>query len=233
MTLTIGKKVGKGGANVANDVGLVQLLLNANKSRVPKAVALKVDGKVGTNTYNAIAAFQNHVVKLRNPDSRVDPGGKTMKALLAGLPKQSPKNLTAKFDAVRLENKDNQMMLGRITVKSNTYYFTSGGFGRGNLPRGTYTITKHRNTRSGESYSTDGVGYSFAVSDIEDDRFKGRKGKMGEKRTLLRIHPDGGKLGTNGCIGILGGASTQKSFRNDMNAEIDGVTDKEVSLTVY
>jgi len=59
----------------------------------------------------------------------------------------------------------------------------------------------------------DGVGYSFAMSDKYDSR-------VGGTRKLLRIHPDGGGAGTIGCIGIVGNGNVQRSFREDMRAEL-------------
>jgi hypothetical protein len=57
------------------------------------------------------------------------------------------------------------------------------------------------------------VGFSFALSDKYDRR-------IGDTRTLLRIHPDGGTAGTAGCIGIVGGKEVQAQFRDDLTAEI-------------
>jgi hypothetical protein len=58
-----------------------------------------------------------------------------------------------------------------------------------------------------------GVGYSFALNDAYDPRVRAR-------RTLLRIHPDGGVEGTEGCIGIVGGAAVQRQFVADMRAQL-------------
>lgn len=132
----------------------------------------------------------------------------------ASTPGTAGTNGTATFDSTRNRGARNQMKIGRITVNGNTYTYRSGGFGRGNLPAGTYTVTKHLQNRSDRSMSVGGVGYSFAVSDKYDPRVRGT-------RTLLRIHPDGGSAGTEGCIGIVGNAATQRAFRRDMNAEID------------
>ena len=57
------------------------------------------------------------------------------------------------------------------------------------------------------------INYSFAVSDKYDSR-------VGGTRRLLRIHPDGGSAGTEGCIGIVGNAAVQRQFREDMRAEL-------------
>ena len=184
-----------------------------------------MDGDAGSHTQAAITEFQQRVLGLVNPDGRVDPNGRTLRALTDAVSMSPPANLTARFEEVRFQGKRRQMMLGRITVNNTTYFFTSGGHGRGNLPRGQYTVTEHLRTRGGASYSVDGVGYSFAVSDVADPRVGG------PPRTLLRIHPDGGSLGTNGCIGILGRADTQNSFRDNMYTEL-GRSGGSVTLTV-
>lgn len=122
-------------------------------------------------------------------------------------------NRTATFDRVSKAGRRNQMVTGRITVNGRTYQFRSGGFRRGNLPKGNYTIRPHLQHRTNRSMNVGGVGYSFAMSDKYDPRVKGT-------RRLLRIHPDGGTPGTEGCIGIVGNAATQRRFRADMNAEL-------------
>lgn len=122
-------------------------------------------------------------------------------------------NRTATFDRVTKAGQRNQMVTGRVTVNGRTYQFRSGGFGRGNLPKGDYVIRPHLQNRSNRSMNVGGVGYSFAMSDKYDSRVKGT-------RRLLRVHPDGGSPGTEGCMGIIGNAATQRRFRADMNAEL-------------
>lgn len=107
----------------------------------------------------------------------------------------------------------NQMVEGQVTVNGHTYNFRSGGHGRGSLPKGDYTVTRHMDSRNTAGMVVGGVGYSFAMSDKYDAR-------VGGTRSLLRIHPDGGSAGTNGCLGIVGDAATQRRFREDMLAEI-------------
>jgi hypothetical protein len=120
---------------------------------------------------------------------------------------------TARISRTTNAGARNQMISGQITVNGRSYDFRSGGFGRGSLPKGTYTVTRHMDSRRDRSMSVGGVGYSFAVSDKYDSR-------VGANRSLLRIHPDGGSAGTEGCIGIVGNAATQRQFRADMLAEI-------------
>lgn len=103
-----------------------------------------------------------------------------------------------------------QRVHGTITVNGNSYTFNSGGSGRGSLPPGAYNVTRHRDRRSDNPGMMVGrEGYSFALSDKYDPR-------VGAKRGLLRIHPDGRGPGTEGCIGIEGDAATQRAFRRDM-----------------
>jgi peptidoglycan hydrolase-like protein with peptidoglycan-binding domain len=127
--------------------------------------------------------------------------------------KGGPANKTATFDKITKAGQRNQMATGRITVNGNTYDFRSGGFGRGNLPKGDYKVTAHRWSRGDRSMNVGGVGYSFAMSNKYDAR-------VGGTRSLLRIHPDGGSKGTMGCVGIVGNASVQRQFREDMRAEL-------------
>lgn len=122
-------------------------------------------------------------------------------------------NRTAVITETARAGQRNQMATGQITVNGRSYDFRSGGFGKGNLPRGEYTVTPHMWSRNDRSMSVGGVGYSFALTDKYDAR-------VGATRTLLRIHPDGGAAGTLGCIGIVGGADVQRRFRDDMRAEL-------------
>jgi peptidoglycan hydrolase-like protein with peptidoglycan-binding domain len=123
-----------------------------------------------------------------------------------------PPNRTATFDRVSRAGQRNQMVTGRITVNGNTYTFNSGGFGRGNLPRGEYTVSNLRGTNQ-RGMVRDGVGFKADVSDKYDPR-------VGATRSLLRIHPDGGSAGTQGCIGIVGDRATLERFRRDLAAEL-------------
>jgi peptidoglycan hydrolase-like protein with peptidoglycan-binding domain len=128
-----------------------------------------------------------------------------------------PANKTATFDKVSKVGQRNQMVTGRITVNGNTYDFRSGGYGRGNLPKGEYKVSPHMYSRNDASMSVRDkhgkVGYSYAVSNKYDPR-------VGGTRSLLRIHPDGRGPGTMGCIGIVGDSRVQAQFRRDMQAEL-------------
>ena len=71
----------------------------------------------------------------------------------------------------------------------------SGSSGLFSLPEGRYVANNFRE-RSEAVMTRDGVGFSVDLSDKYDPAAK-------KVRSLLRIHPDGGQPGTEGCIGIL------------------------------
>ncbi|MFC4257802.1 peptidoglycan-binding protein [Marinobacter lacisalsi] len=84
MTLRIENSVGKKGINRSGDVKLVQALINTIS--LPQFDAkLVVDGLSGPKTERAISSFQSAVVGMMRPDGRVDPGGRTLRALTANL----------------------------------------------------------------------------------------------------------------------------------------------------
>ena len=77
MAVAIRGSVGQKGRNNPEDVGKVQSLLNAAGAKP----TLAVDRQVGPRTIQAIRSYQSRF--LRNPDGRVDPGGKTLSKLNA------------------------------------------------------------------------------------------------------------------------------------------------------
>lgn len=134
-------------------------------------------------------------------------------------------NCTAIFESTTYAGERRQMKTGTITINGHGYPFRSGGYGNGNLPPGTYRVTPHMWSRSDASMSVGGVGYSFALNDAFDPRLRVR-------RTLLRIHPDGGVVGTEGCIGIIGNAAVQRQFLGDMRAQFARSRGGSFTLTV-
>ena len=79
---TLTASVGRAGINHPNDVRTIQALLNKNRPLGQSLIA--VNGLMNAETIAAIEEFQKRVVKLDTPDGRVDPDGKTLKALDAG-----------------------------------------------------------------------------------------------------------------------------------------------------
>ncbi len=83
---TLSGSVGNGGANAGADVLCVQKLLNQRTG-----AGLTEDGKCGAKTINAIAKFQQSQLQMAKPDGRIDPNGKTWKALTgASVPPVAP-----------------------------------------------------------------------------------------------------------------------------------------------
>lgn len=79
--------VGKNAPNHSEDVMTVQARLNVwiYKGHLPKVDFLAVDGDCGDKTKLAIGAFQMMILGHKNPDCRVDPGGKTLMAMYESL----------------------------------------------------------------------------------------------------------------------------------------------------
>ena len=103
------------------------------------------------------------------------------------------------------------------TFKSGTYRVigdgfagVAGGFGNGAPENGSYTLDNYQDRGPKGWYNkgmtNDGVGFSYNLNP-----------QFNTGRTLLRMHPDGNKEGTLGCIGVSGGASTLLGLRNNIN----------------
>ncbi|MDH5573497.1 MAG: pesticin C-terminus-like muramidase [Gammaproteobacteria bacterium] len=110
MKININASVGKQGANLANDVKLIQATINTYL-RSTKQDCVAVDGDCGDKTIGAITAFQSKVVKLAAPDGRIDPGGTSLKklkttyenALKDGKPLAKPEVGIVTFDSEGME----------------------------------------------------------------------------------------------------------------------------------
>ncbi|MEW5741404.1 MAG: peptidoglycan-binding domain-containing protein [Myxococcota bacterium] len=162
-----------------------------------RANGLSVDGVVGADT----SAMLRRALQVDRFDSTPTP------SISSGADR------TAVIHGVSRRGQRDQLVTGQITINGNSYTFRSGGHARGSLPTGDYEVTPHLWSRSNASMTVGGVGYSFAMSDKYDPR-------VGATRRLLRIHPDGASPGTEGCMGIVGDAATQRRFREDMRAEL-------------
>ena len=78
----IAASVGHNGENRPDDVRSIQKLLNEHS--LPPLRPLDVDGHAGEKTIETIRHFQSSKLGLKKPDGRVDPNGRTMRALLDG-----------------------------------------------------------------------------------------------------------------------------------------------------
>ena len=83
--MCISDSVGLNGINNKADGKTIQLLLNLNAYRIPDYIKLIPDGDIGPKSIHAIEQFQRHVVKLRTPDSIIDPNGKSLNTLRQGI----------------------------------------------------------------------------------------------------------------------------------------------------
>lgn len=86
--MCITASVGAGGTNLPADGIVIQVLLTLNRPAPLPPIA--PDGVVGPGTIAAIREFQRRVQHIAAPDGRVDPGGRTLMALRAGLPAFDP-----------------------------------------------------------------------------------------------------------------------------------------------
>ncbi|MCW3848673.1 hypothetical protein OF829_15665 [Sphingomonas sp. LB-2] len=79
----ISGSVGSGGVNNQADVLLVEQLLNKYLAAQGEPL-LAADGVISIDTILTIQAYQHQIVGLSSPDGKIDPGGRTWKALDAG-----------------------------------------------------------------------------------------------------------------------------------------------------
>ena len=84
--MCISRAVGRNGVNSKDDVRTVQILLNLNIDKIIPFRSLAEDGLIGSHTISAIEEFQRRVVRMAQPDGRIDPGGMTLERLRQGLP---------------------------------------------------------------------------------------------------------------------------------------------------
>lgn len=94
--------VGRGGTNKsAEDIRLIQGLLNNYK--IPDVTnPLKIDGKIGDKTNNRIETFQRKVLNVKDPDGRVDVGGRTFDKLIHRPKTKSASSCTLSSKALNL-----------------------------------------------------------------------------------------------------------------------------------
>lgn len=91
--MTIIESVGHKAKNNKIDSKVIQAALNlAEHPEFNISHKLSVDGYIGSKTNDVIVLFQKNVLKMANPDGRIDPNGKTLKKLHECIPKS--KNLT-------------------------------------------------------------------------------------------------------------------------------------------
>lgn len=77
--------VGQGGKNNHDDVLTVQVLLNKN-AHIVEIGRVPEDGNLDEVTARAILTFQRDILRSASPDGRVDPNGRTFRALTGDAP---------------------------------------------------------------------------------------------------------------------------------------------------
>jgi hypothetical protein len=102
---------------------------------------------------------------------------------------------------------------GRLKMGAASYTALSGGYGKGFLPSGHYTV-RTRNVVVGDATPVKAytVGSAAFFIPIEPQFTTSRSG--------FGIHPDGNTTGTLGCIGLLGAAAAD-FWRAWMALELD------------
>ena len=98
--------------------------------------------------------------------------------------------------------------LGDIITTVDSYDAVAGGFGNGAPENGDYTVDhfRDRSPSSGDyvaGMNNYGEGFSFDLNP-----------QFSTDRKRLRVHPDGGKEGTQGCIGLSGNGPQLGQFKN-------------------
>lgn len=80
MAISLSGSVGRNGINQADDVLAVQQALNAFAARIG-IQPLPTNGVMNSRTQEGIEAFQRRVLDQVSPDGRIDPRGRTVRAL--------------------------------------------------------------------------------------------------------------------------------------------------------
>lgn len=93
MPAEITQSVGHGGINAPADVRIVQQLLQRFVTQ-ERLTAPRGDGVIDPPTLIAIIQFQTRAMNILVPDGRIDPGGKTMRALVAHAAAANPAPVT-------------------------------------------------------------------------------------------------------------------------------------------
>lgn len=197
--------VGQGGKNDQSDVLIVQKLLNEHVQALGLK-RLKQDGLIGINTIGAIRKYQADVMGSKNPDGRIDVGGRTWRSLqskagVASAQPAKPAAPAAKPAASGAKWTWDQSA-GSLAFEGQVIAFGYAGKGRGKnnpdlqhvqktgpIPRGLWRMTARINSPN--------TGPRTIVLEPEP-------GTETHGRSLFRVHGDNSThTASEGCI-ILG-----------------------------
>ncbi|HEX2901117.1 MAG TPA: peptidoglycan-binding domain-containing protein, partial [Bacteroidia bacterium] len=174
MEEKITDSVGEGGKNIKADVIVVQKLL-INVGYIP---ALNTDGKTnadgicGNGTKAAIRKFQAEKTGSANPDGRIDPGGKTWKALMAAKkPGIDTTNVTSPKTTPETFAKIKQTFPNGITVAVYLDYDKTGKPAKDNnnaeFPRAAAAYAKFFSAVGIDSLGNIALGLPIAVKNLD------------------------------------------------------------------
>lgn len=122
--MCISHSVGLHGINHSIDVKMVQVLVNENLGQLIPYAPVPVDGHARSQTIDMIGEFQRRVMKSAKPDSKVDPGGLTLRQLRAGMPAGLTANKLRGIMAYADEAKIARYYQALMTMMSNSQICT-------------------------------------------------------------------------------------------------------------
>ena len=189
----INASVGHKGKNDREDTKIVQKLLNDN------GASLDEDGLCGRGTINAIGKFQRDKMGMRKPDGRVDPNGRTWKALTDGASSSDTTDNTTTTDDTNTDNTttddtttdDTNVDTTPVDIRPITQSVGKGGK---NLPEEVKIIQTLLNNY-GNKLATNGVCDSKVEAAIATFQAQ----RLGTRKPDGRVDPNGGTWkGLNG-----------------------------------
>lgn len=119
--------------------------------------------------------------------------------------------------AGQLGNKCIMTIYNKDKEVTGSFQCVNGPWGGGKIPFGTYTVhSLHTRSEPAGMVVLDPAnnsifGWGCVFNNMYDPR-------LGRYRTGIMIHPDGNKVGTNGCFGITGGVDVQRDCFNKLKA---------------
>ncbi|WP_339067902.1 peptidoglycan-binding domain-containing protein [Teredinibacter turnerae] len=114
--------VGTGGINITNDVKFIQELLTHLAMQDMRLDTLTADGICGAKTKSAIATFQKNIVKLKTPDGRIDPNGRSEKTLIVSannIDKSLTEKTAKKYGLAKSGTHEHHSGLKQIVYRAN------------------------------------------------------------------------------------------------------------------
>lgn len=160
--ISISKPVGilkPGDKNSPADVRKIQELLNKNLHLLPGIKKLIIDGIVGKNTdksktITAIKKYQSVVLKMTSPDGRVDPGGKTLKKLIANARKPRPANVALFVNKIANDAKKINLKYKIPASILIAQAALESGWGRSVKNNAYFGIKTHKSTGASTTFTT-------------------------------------------------------------------------------